>query len=92
MQNLYDRAPLRDALAAERTVLAAERTFLAYIRTGFALLLAGVTATQLVESPALRVAAWAVSSAGVAVFALGIWRFLRSYRTTRRLLARIPEE
>ena len=92
MKQAYDQVPVRDALAAERTVLAAERTFLAYLRSSFALFVTGVTGAQFLEAPALLYIAHALSASSVFVFLFGVQRYLGSRRTVRALLERISAE
>ena len=87
----YDNVPVRDALAAERTLLAAERTLLAYLRSAFALFVTGVTGAQLLEAPWLVTVAHGLSVSSVVAFAVGGWRYARSRGAVLRLLARIAE-
>ena len=88
----YDQVPVRDALAAERTLLAAERTFLAYLRTSLALFVTGVTGAQLLDNVWLVGIAHALSGASVAVFVVGGWRYMNARQVIRDLLGRIAAE
>ncbi len=88
-RTLYDRVPVRDGLAGERTVLSAERTFLAYVRTSFAMFIAGLTGAHLLQSTLIRVSAYAITVMSVVVFAVGIWRFKKSREETLCLLSRL---
>jgi putative membrane protein len=75
---------LRDYLAAERTHLANERTLLAYIRTALIIFVAALTFAKLFEGDLMmRTISLALSPLGLAVGAIGVWRF----RKTRRKLA-----
>lgn len=85
---LYRRLPLRDALAAERTVLANERTFLAQVRTAFATFLAGATGVQLLTHEVWYALAWAFAVIGV-VFFVAAWVHFR--RVHRELLLLLDE-
>ncbi len=86
---LYERVPVRDGLAAERTVLAAERTFLAYVRTGFAMFIAGVSGSQLLQEPLLVGIGHALTALSVLVFVFGIQRHRRSRHEVRKMLNRL---
>ncbi len=85
----YDRVPVTDGLAAERTFLAAERTLLAYIRTAFALFLAGFTGARLLDDRLLVVIGYTLAVLSPVALGMGILRFRLSARATRRLLARV---
>lgn len=75
---------MRDKLALERTQLANERTFLAYVRTSLSLIAGAAVLFQFFSAIQAYVAiAWALSSTGVAVLAIGAWRF-RSVRAALR--------
>jgi len=84
--SLYRRLPLRDALAAERTVLANERTYLANVRTALATFLAGVTGVQLLTHEIWNALAWAFAVVGVAIFAYAWLRFRRVHQELLLLL------
>jgi putative membrane protein len=67
---------LRDRLALDRTHLANERTLLAYVRTAFMLVVAGGTAIKALPDDRLVVmTGWLLLATGLAVSALGAWRF-----------------
>lgn len=68
---------LRDYLAADRTVLANESTFLAYIRTALTFFIAGVTFIRFFDSLLIEVVGWLFIPLGIAIFALGLWRYKR---------------
>ena len=91
-QNFYNRVPVRDALAAERTVLAAERTFLSYVRTAFAMFAGGLTGVHFLEEPIFMGTAYVLVAMSVIVFALGGWRFHKSRQVTRDALRRLKSE
>lgn len=82
----YRRLPLRDALAAERTVLANERTFLAQVRTAFATFLAGVTGVQLLTNEVWYALAWLFAVIGVVFFCISWVHFRRVHRELLALL------
>jgi putative membrane protein len=92
LHDLYERVPVRDGLAAERTILAAERTFLAYLRTAFAMFVTGITGSAFLERRSLIVIAYILTGLSAAVFLLGIVRFIRSYNTAHRMLLRLERE
>jgi putative membrane protein len=92
MEELYERVPVRDGLAGERTVLAAERTLLAYIRTAFALFVAGVTGAHFLSHPWLVGLSYVMLTLGIGSLGVGILRFRRSMRATRRMLDRLDRE
>lgn len=78
-------ATIRDKLALERTRLANERTFLAYVRTALSLIAGAAVLFQFFSSVQAYVAvAWVLAILGVAVLAIGIYRF----RTVRAELRR----
>ena len=91
-ESLYRRVPIRDGLAAERTVLAAERTFLAYVRTAFAMIVAGLTGSQLLDDPLLVAVGYALFALSLVLFAIGVWRYGKSRRATREMLERLERE
>ena len=68
---------LRDYLAADRTVLANESTFLAYVRTALTFFIAGVTFIRFFDSLLIEVVGWLFIPLGIAIFALGLWRYKR---------------
>ena len=84
---------LRDHLAIDRTKLANERTLLAYLRTALMLMVAGATAERVMGgSMTVIVTGWSFIVIGVAVAALGSWRFMamkqkigRRNRTAKQL-------
>ena len=84
--------PVKDALAAERTVLAAERTFLAYVRTAFAIQIAGFTGVHFLSTPFLKTASYVTVGIGLVVFAFGAWRFIASRAHTRRVVDQLKAE
>lgn len=84
----YRRLPLRDALAAERTVLANERTFLAHVRTAFATFLAGATGVQLLTHELWTAVAWFFLGLGLVLFG---WSLVRYRRVHRELLLLLNE-
>lgn len=86
---MYERVPATDGLAAERTFLAAERTLLAYVRTAFALFLVGVTGARLVDDLLLASIGYVLAFMSPLAFGMGVLRFRRSARATRRLLTRV---
>jgi len=70
---------LRDRLAVKRTELANERTLLAYARTALMLVASGATLWRL--QPLAAGDRWLGATAaavGVGLFALGVWRFVRT--------------
>lgn len=89
LSELYERVPVRDGLAAERTILAAERTFLAYVRTSFAMFIAGVSGSHLLEQPVLIGIGYALTALSVGVFFFGLLRHRRSRQEVRRMLDRL---
>lgn len=91
-RGLYDKIPVRDGLAGERTVLAAERTFLAYVRTAFAMFVTGLTGAQFLKEPTLIMVAHALTALSVVVFVIGVRRFAKSRVETRRMLERLTED
>lgn len=88
----YERVPVTDGLAAERTVLAAERTFLAYLRTGIALLIAGVTSAHFMDSNFYQEVGYVLIAVSVTTFAYGLRRLLQSRAITRRMLERLEQK
>ena len=77
---------LRDHLAADRTILANERTFLAYLRTALAFGAAGAALLKLVPNDSgIRLFGWLLIPLGIAVFAVGVLRFLKFHRSLRVL-------
>ena len=86
---MYERVPVTDGLAAERTVLAAERTFLAYVRTGFALFVAGLSGAHLLQDVVLVSVGYVLVALSVPVLGVGVWRLAQSKRMIRRMLARL---
>lgn len=68
---------LRDQLAVQRTVLANERTLLAFVRTSLGLVAAGASSIHFLEGVLLDALGWAFIAAGVAVVAVGAYRFRR---------------
>lgn len=85
-EKLYERVPVTDALAAERTFLASERTLLAYMRTSLAMLVAGVSGAHFLDEELLVTVGYLLAITSVLVFALGLLRYRRSERATRRVL------
>lgn len=85
----FERMPLRDALAVERTALASERTFLAHLRTGFATFLAGVTGAGLLEALVFKILGGLLAFAGLAMFVFGI---LRYRETTHRMFLMLERD
>ena len=75
---------INDILAMERTVMANERTFLAYIRTSMTLLVPGVTGVQLADTLLLKAVSFLFVPLGILVFIIGIFRFLKKRKETRR--------
>lgn len=92
MRELYERVPVRDGLAGERTVLAAERTLLAYVRTAFALFVAGITGAHFLSDPWLVGLSYTVMAVGLLAFGIGALRFRQSMRATRRMLTRMDRD
>ncbi len=86
---MYGRVPVKDGLAAERTVLAAERTFLAYMRSAFAIFITGMTGSQLLTNTVLVGTSYVLAALSLLVFAVGVWRFVRSRRVTMAMLERL---
>ncbi len=64
-----------DEMARLRTELANERTLLAYVRTGLAVVAAGVSLIAFFDLLAPRIVGWALSTAGIATFLIGVVRF-----------------
>ncbi len=70
---------LRDHLALDRTQLANERTLLSYLRTALMLAVTGATAVKFVgQNVTVVVTGWVFI--GLAVGAIGAWRFLTMQR------------
>lgn len=92
VRDLYEHLPVKDGLAAERTVLAAERTFLAYMRSAFAIFITGLTGSRLLTDHILVGTSYVLAVVSLGVFAVGIWRFARSRRETSAMLRRLMEE
>lgn len=90
-ESFYDRVPVTDGLAGERTFLANERTLLAYVRTSFAMFVAGLTGAQLLEDRLLVVVGHVLSVLALVVFAVGLVRYRASRRATLRMLMRLKE-
>ncbi len=90
--SFYDRVPVTDGLAGERTFLAAERTLLAYARTAFAMFAAGVTAAELLQNHLLVIIGYAMAVLGLLVFVAGTLRYRRSRRATQRMLERLAQQ
>jgi len=77
---------LRDQLALDRTRLANERTALAHARTTIMLVVTGGTLIKLfAPQPTALTSGWALVAVGLALFAVGIWRFLVRRSALRRL-------
>lgn len=74
-----------DLLAGIRTDLANERTLLAYFRTGLALVIAAITARQLLEDPGIRALGAATGVLGGVILAVGAGRFLRTRARVREV-------
>lgn len=87
----YDRVPVTDGLAAERTVLAAERTFLSYVRTAFAMFVTGLSGAQLLQKALMITIGYVLVGLSVAVLTTGVLRLIASRRVTRRLLSRLND-
>jgi putative membrane protein len=92
VDQVYDRVPVTDGLAGERTLLAAERTLLAYVRTAFGLFAAGVTGSQLLDDALLVAVGHAMALLAVVVLSVGFLRYRRSRRATLNLLRRLLRE
>ena len=90
--NFYDRVPVTDGLAGERTFLAAERTLLAYARTAFAMFAAGLTAGELLHNHVLVIIGYVLAVLGLLVFVVGALRYRRSRSATTRMLQRLEEQ
>lgn len=88
-ESFYDRVPVPDGLAGERTFLANERTLLAYVRTAFAMFVAGLTGAELLEDRLLVAVGHVLSVLALVVFAVGIRRYRSSRRATLRMLERL---
>jgi putative membrane protein len=80
-----DPALLRERLAAMRTLMANERTVLAYVRTSLALLIAGFSGLHLLEPLFWKVVSWVFIVFGLAVFAVGVFRFAICRRVLRAM-------
>jgi putative membrane protein len=91
-ESFYDRLPVTDGLAGERTFLANERTLLAYVRTAFAMFIAGLTGAQLLEDRVLVVTGHVLSVLALVVFAVCLVRYRASRRATLRMLSRLREQ
>jgi len=76
--NEKETLPLRDSLAAQRTLLANERTFLAYIRTALTFFISGLTFVQFFESVLIRIVGWFFIPTGTVLFIIGALRFKRT--------------
>lgn len=76
-----------DLLASIRTDLANERTLLAYLRTGLALVVAAVTARQLLDDPVLQTLGLVVGVLGGLTVAVGVLRFFATRRAVRDTVA-----
>lgn len=72
---------VRDNLAVIRTTLANQRTLLAYARTALALVAAGALFVKFTESWWLHICGWVLIPLGVALLALGAWRFRKTQET-----------
>lgn len=71
---------VRDRLAVTRTKLANERTLLAYLRTSVMLVASGATLWRLQPMGELdRFLGMATIGVGLAVAAIGAWRFTRTH-------------
>ena len=75
---------INDLLAIERTIMANERTFLAYIRTSMTLLVPGVTGFQLANTILLKIVSFMFVPLGILVFIIGVIRFYKKRKATRR--------
>jgi putative membrane protein len=69
-------APVRDTLARQRTVLANERTLLAYLRTALGFVITGIPAVWWLEQPGMQALGVVSLVTGIAIFGVGIWRFI----------------
>ncbi|MEO1269919.1 MAG: DUF202 domain-containing protein [Myxococcota bacterium] len=91
-ETYYTRVPVKDGLAAERTVMAAERTFLAYVRSAFAMFVTGLTGSQLLDNPLLVGTGYLLATLSLVVFATGVGRFWRARCVTTAMLERLEDE
>lgn len=85
-RSVLESCMLRDDLAWRRTALANERTLLAYLRTALALVVAGVSAVQLLDQSAWQAAGIATVAGGLLTGATGFTR----YRSVKKSLGRPP--
>jgi putative membrane protein len=81
---------LTDELAVERTRLANERTLLAYVRTGLAIVAGGFAVAEFAGGPMAPAIGAALGVCGVAMLAVGVWRFLRAKNELRMTVERKP--
>lgn len=88
LQELYEALPVKDGLAAQRTVMAAERTLLAYVRTGFGLFAAGLASARWLGGPMVT-AGLVLSATGAIVLAYGWRRFAKSRTATIAMMKRL---
>ncbi len=88
----FDDIPVRDALAAERTLVAAERTFLAYVRTAFAMFVTGISGAELIEHGVLNAVGYALAGLSALVFAASVVRYRRAQRDVASMVARLGAE
>ncbi len=82
---------VRDWLALDRTVLANERTFLAYMRTAFTLVISGLTFIKFFRHFAFDIIGYVFIASGVAIFFIGLRRYLHMMHHYRGL-SRISDE
>lgn len=87
----HKRMNYRDYLAIDRTTLANERTLLSYGRTALMILATGISLIKIFESPGIALLGYALIPISVAIFLIGLHRFLRIrhaiYSALDRLLA-----
>ena len=91
LETMYDEIPVRDGLAAERTVMAAERTLLAYARTGLGLFAAGLAGAGWLGGPMVT-AGWLLSAIGAGILLYGWTRYKKSIAAAGRMLKRLVDE
>jgi putative membrane protein len=86
------RMNYRDYLAMDRTTLANERTLLAYGRTALMILATGITLIKLFNSPGVAVLGYILIPLSVAMFLIGLHRYLKIRHAIDSALDRLLTE